>query len=105
MIPARRPIFDGIELSLEEFQAILKERLVTLRLGSREGRLESDLPARWRTGYRCYWRILRRTLSGDLLLIFRVERSGYQKTVFERRVRLVRRQSLPFNVRSRVARD
>lgn len=96
MLPARRPVVQGKELTLDEFLAILAERRNTLAAAAAHRSPLKPYPVPWRVGWRCYWKLAKRDADGSLKVIFRVIDRGSPGWSYVRRVRLVKAARLHY---------
>jgi len=99
-----RPEVQGFVLTADEHRAILKERLAVLDAATAQTTLDGPLPVRWRHGWSCGFRILRRDPDGSLLVAYAAEGPNLQG-FYVRKRRFVRQADLDRKLRERVARD
>jgi hypothetical protein len=93
MIPRRNDVLLTNRVTFEEFQRLLLIRLETLQDATCLVTGDKPLPVEWRSGWRAKLTIVGRSKDGGLCA--RVDVTGPQlRTVYTRKVRLVRDKSL-----------
>ena len=105
MLPQRPLELNGIVCSTEEHLAILGERLAVLEAATGEGRLGGPLPVRWRSGWTCRFKVVRRDSQGALLVELRAWHVRTPKQVYVRRRRFVQQTALPYELGKRLRED
>jgi hypothetical protein len=85
---------NGIMISREEHQAILKARLETLKSATAVDRLGGPLPVRWRVGWDCSFKPVKRSRDGSLLVLLTATDASRPGWKYERRIRLVKARRL-----------
>jgi hypothetical protein len=87
----------GFRVTASEFRVILDTRLQTLERATGEATYAETLPVPWRTGWKAFWRPLRRDREGNLLVEYTVTAPCLPRT-YVRRVRHVQPRPLPLSL-------